>query len=80
MWRSPPTSTAKRGTGGRDKDAEIEAHKQAISRHRAHWARGETPPRYWDIGFPDTQEVAAMNAEAARMHERKRARVAEDAE
>ena len=77
-WRSPPTSPAKRGGDG--DIAAIEAHKQAISRHREHWPRAKTPPGYWNIGFPSTQEVAAMNAEAARMHERKRAMVAEEAE
>ena len=60
--------------------AAIEEHKNAISRHRQPWERAKTPPGYWNIGFPDTQEVAAMNAEAARMHERKRAMVAEEAE
>ena len=58
----------------------IEQHKQEISRHRQHWARAATPPGYWNIGFPDTQEVAEMNAEAQRMHERKRALVAVEAE
>ncbi len=51
-----------------------------ISRHREHWARAETPPGYWNIGFPDTQQVEEMNAEARRMHERKRALVAVEAQ
>ncbi len=25
------------------------------SRHRAAYAAPDTPPEYWDIGFPDTQ-------------------------
>lgn len=72
------------GDGGDDENeneiAAIEHHKNAISRHRQQWERAKTPPGYWNIGFPNTQEVAAMNAEAARMHERKRAMVAEEAE
>ncbi|KAF9023250.1 hypothetical protein BDZ89DRAFT_1192566 [Hymenopellis radicata] len=31
--------------------------KKGISRHRHQWAQGGTPPDYWNIGFPDTQEV-----------------------
>ncbi|KAI0753341.1 DNA repair protein endonuclease SAE2/CtIP C-terminus-domain-containing protein [Daedaleopsis nitida] len=90
-WRSPESSPSKRRKGKRTRDSfedddedkgeiEIEAHKNAISRHRQHWARAATPPGYWNIGFPDTQEVAQMNAEARRMHERKRALVAVEAE
>lgn len=90
MWRSPESSPSKKpvrisfGDGGDDENesttAAIEHHKNAISRHRQQWERAKTPPGYWNIGFPSTQEVAAMNAEAARMHERKRAMVAEEAE
>ncbi|RPD61556.1 hypothetical protein L226DRAFT_485405 [Lentinus tigrinus ALCF2SS1-7] len=85
-WRSPQSKDKKRKRdsfedGDDDRNAEaIEKHKQEISRHRQHWARGETPPGYWNIGFPDTQEVEAMNAEAQRMHERKQALVAQDAQ
>ena len=89
MWRSPESSPSKRpvrisfgdeNEGSSAVAAAIEEHKNAISRHRQQWERAKTPPGYWNIGFPDTQEVAAMNAEAARMHERKRAMVAEEAE
>ena len=88
MWRSPQSSpTKQQGKRPRDSfeeedenEAAIEQHKAVISRHREHWARAETPPGYWNIGFPDTQQVAEMNAEARRMHERKRARVAVEAE
>lgn len=85
MWRSPQSKSKKRPRDSLedevdDVDAEaVEEHKQAISRHRQQWARGETPPGYWNIGFPDSQEVEAMNAEAQRMHERKRAQVAQEA-
>ncbi|KAM5536816.1 hypothetical protein V8D89_009534 [Ganoderma adspersum] len=90
MWRSPESSPSKKpvrisfGDGGDDENENetvaIEHHKNAISRHRQQWERAKTPPGYWNIGFPSTQEVAAMNAEAARMHERKRAMVAEEVE
>ncbi|KAI0634359.1 DNA repair protein endonuclease SAE2/CtIP C-terminus-domain-containing protein [Trametes polyzona] len=85
LWRSPDSTPSKPPRGdsfGNDDGAAaaIEEHKQAISRHRQHWPRAKTPPGYWNIGFPDTQEVEAMNAEAARMHAEKRAMVAQEAE
>ncbi|KAF8623257.1 hypothetical protein AX17_007503 [Amanita inopinata Kibby_2008] len=51
---------------------QIEDHKKVISRHRHHWARANTPPGYWNIGFPDTQEVENINEKAKEMHKRKR--------
>ncbi|KAI0718600.1 DNA repair protein endonuclease SAE2/CtIP C-terminus-domain-containing protein [Cerioporus squamosus] len=86
MWRSPQSKGKKRPRDSFEDDeddadaAAIEEHKQTISRHRQHWARGMTPPGYWNIGFPDTQEVEELNAEAQRMHERKRAMVAQEAQ
>ncbi|KAK2463960.1 hypothetical protein APHAL10511_004011 [Amanita phalloides] len=50
---------------------QLEDHKKLISRHRHHWARGITPPGYWDIGFPDTQEAAKINKKAEEMHHKK---------
>ncbi|PFH49725.1 hypothetical protein AMATHDRAFT_4659 [Amanita thiersii Skay4041] len=50
---------------------EIEQHKKAISRHRHHWARGRTPPDYWNIGFPTTQEAVEINEKAEQMHRKK---------
>ncbi|OSD00532.1 hypothetical protein PYCCODRAFT_1453306 [Trametes coccinea BRFM310] len=87
MWRSPRTTPSKRrrvDSFDDDEDdvaaAAMEEHKQAISRHREHWPRAKTPPRYWEIEFPTTQQVEEMNAEAARMHEEKRAMIAREAE
>ncbi|KAJ3876971.1 hypothetical protein F5051DRAFT_461279 [Lentinula edodes] len=50
----------------------IAAHKQNISRHRAAWARGNTPPAYWDIGFPDTQRAEEINESAREMQRKKK--------
>ena len=36
------------------------------------WARANTPPGYWNIGFPDTQEVGDINERAQEMHRQKR--------
>ncbi|KAF8227220.1 hypothetical protein L208DRAFT_1433702 [Tricholoma matsutake] len=55
--------------------AAITSHKQAISRHRHQWERAHTPPGYWNIGFPDTQEAADINERAREMHRRKREEV-----
>ncbi|KAH7107454.1 DNA repair protein endonuclease SAE2/CtIP C-terminus-domain-containing protein [Auriculariales sp. MPI-PUGE-AT-0066] len=51
--------------------AAIAAHKNEISRHRHDWAATSTPPDYWHIGFPDTQQVADINRRAAVMHAQK---------
>ncbi|KAF8630322.1 hypothetical protein AX15_002995 [Amanita polypyramis BW_CC] len=56
-------------------DDHVENHKKAISRHRHHWARADTPPGYWDIGFPDTQEAANINEKAKEMHRKKQEEV-----
>jgi hypothetical protein len=55
-----------------ERQTAITLHKQAISRHRHHWERPRTPPGYWNIGFPDTQEAANINERAREMHRRKR--------
>jgi hypothetical protein len=62
-----------------ENEKEIEKHKQEISRHRHHWAPPSTPPKYWSIGFPDTQEVREINREAEEIIEAKRARVGAEA-
>ncbi|CDO70073.1 hypothetical protein BN946_scf184601.g26 [Trametes cinnabarina] len=86
VWRSPRSTPSKRRRVDSFEDdddevaaAAIEEHKQAISRHREHWPRAKTPPRYWNIEFPTTQQVEEMNAEAARMHEEKRQMIAREA-
>jgi hypothetical protein len=49
----------------------VAAHKQEVSRHRTEWETARTPPGYWDIGFPDTQKVADINARANEMRREK---------
>jgi hypothetical protein len=58
----------------------IASHKQAISRHRHRWTRGCTPPGYWDIGFPTTQQALEINEKAREMHRAKRQVVEAEAE
>jgi hypothetical protein len=69
LWRSPSPKAAENPEAQRKK--EIAAHKQQISRHRHHWSPPRTPPGYWNIGFPDTQEVARINKRAGEMHRQK---------
>ena len=64
--------------GEYDAQADVAAHKKQISRHRHRWEAPQTPPGYWDIAFPDTQEVAEINRRADAMHAQKRAREAEE--
>ena len=77
--RERPESDADEDEDADAEAAHIAAHKQRISRHRQQWERPKTPPGYWEIAFPDTQEVAAINERAREMHEQKRARVEEEA-
>ncbi|KAJ7772658.1 hypothetical protein DFH07DRAFT_953118 [Mycena maculata] len=88
LWRTPPSSPnggrpcLRNGTGtgsARKESAEITSHKQAISRHRHQWARAKTPPAYWSIGFPSTQEAADINEQAREMHRQKEMHVQEEA-
>ncbi|KZT04876.1 uncharacterized protein LAESUDRAFT_727450 [Laetiporus sulphureus 93-53] len=93
LWRSPspskrkhehgPSTSSARTVLAPDSDDErqqaIEEHKREISRHRQRWERPLTPPGYWEIGFPDTQEAAEINARAREMHEQKRARIEAEA-
>ena len=75
LWRTPTKRKAPYNLHASDNNKEntdeVEEHKQLISRHRHHWHRPKTPPGYWDIGFPDTQEVLDINRRAAEMHKRK---------
>ncbi|OBZ76376.1 hypothetical protein A0H81_03416 [Grifola frondosa] len=91
LWRSPestPSKPSRASVRGKQqganfdgdlaessRQAAIAQHKGAISRHRQQWTRASTPPGYWDIGFPDTQQVSDINESAREMHERKRAMV-----
>ena len=62
-----------------ENDKEIERRRQEISKHRHNWAPPSTPPKYWSIGFPDTQEVREINREAEEMIEAKKAHVEAEA-
>jgi len=57
----------------------IMQHKKDISKHRHNWERASTPPGYWNIGFPSTQEASDINQQANEMHRRKMELVEQEA-
>jgi hypothetical protein len=59
-----------------EQEQDIASHKHAISRHRHQWERAPTPPGYWNIGFPSTQEALEINKKAKEMHREKMMKVA----
>ncbi|KAJ6476047.1 DNA repair protein endonuclease SAE2/CtIP C-terminus-domain-containing protein [Mycena vitilis] len=84
LWRTPPGTPhgpkpCFQSASARKDNADITSHKQSISRHRHHWARPKTPPSYWSIGFPNTQEVVSINEKAREMHKQKQKIVEEEA-
>lgn len=50
-----------------DDEDELVEHRNRVSRHRETWQRPATPPDFWKIGFPSTQDVEAVNAKADEM-------------
>ncbi|KAG8738491.1 hypothetical protein FRC10_006804 [Ceratobasidium sp. 414] len=92
LWRSPPPegnqpskphtckhhhAAAETSANVAEKDAA--ARKQTISRHRHNWAPASTPPGYWNIGFPDTQQVEDINRRAVELHQEKRNAIEQEA-
>ncbi|KAE8212578.1 hypothetical protein CF327_g3791 [Tilletia walkeri] len=55
-----------------------QAHRQAISRHRNTAPPSLTPPGYWNIAFPSTQQVREMNEETEVRRQAQQARLAQD--
>ena len=75
-----------------DGRADLKEHQNQVSRHREtvsarealgadeQWVRPPTPPGYWEIGFPNTQDVELQNDEADRMVAEKEVRIRQEAE
>ncbi|KAJ7239030.1 DNA repair protein endonuclease SAE2/CtIP C-terminus-domain-containing protein, partial [Mycena haematopus] len=81
LWRSPKKSSSeKKPCRNGEREGAIHSHKQAISRHRHNWAQGSTPPGYWNIAFPSTQEAQLINEKAAEMQQQKMRMVQREAE
>ncbi|ORY33395.1 DNA repair protein endonuclease SAE2/CtIP C-terminus-domain-containing protein [Naematelia encephala] len=61
------------------KEDELQEHQNQVSRHRDTWQKPPTPPGYWHIGFPTTQDVVEQNRKADEMIAEKEAQVKKDA-
>jgi hypothetical protein len=56
-------------------DGRIKIHRHAVSRHRAEWTAPASPPGYWQMGFPNTQQIADFNRQGEEMAREKRERI-----
>ncbi|KAJ8453956.1 hypothetical protein ONZ45_g19496 [Pleurotus djamor] len=81
LWRSPDSTPVKQRPSASPQTSKIsvDRHKQNISRHRQQWVRGRTPPGYWNIGFPSTQEADEINLKAEEMHRLKQEQIEAEA-
>ncbi|KAG8948303.1 hypothetical protein FRC04_009941 [Tulasnella sp. 424] len=64
---------------GRHDVEDAQQHRQNISRHRHNWVAQSTPPDYWDIGFPTTQQIVSINQRAEENYAAKRAHIVREA-
>ncbi|KAG9051108.1 hypothetical protein FS837_011953 [Tulasnella sp. UAMH 9824] len=75
----PMRSPTKRKRMDQQDTEQAQQHRQNISRHRQNWARQTTPPDYWDIGFPTTQQIVSINQRAEENYAAKRAHIVQEA-
>ncbi|KAL5495299.1 hypothetical protein ACEPAI_762 [Sanghuangporus weigelae] len=78
-WLSTSKEVMVSGSENHLQDKVASSHKKRISRHRFQWSPAKTPPDYWNIGFPTTQEAVEINRRAAEIHADKRRRVEKEA-
>ncbi|KAK6909370.1 hypothetical protein I203_103387 [Kwoniella mangroviensis CBS 8507] len=57
----------------------VREHQNMVSRHRETWVKPPTPPGYWKIGFPSTQDVRDQNEQADKMIKEKEVRIKKEA-
>ncbi|WVQ66943.1 uncharacterized protein L199_005134 [Kwoniella botswanensis] len=57
----------------------VREHQNMVSRHRETWMKPPTPPGYWKIGFPSTQDVREQNEQADKMMKEKEERIRREA-
>ncbi|KZS99339.1 hypothetical protein SISNIDRAFT_448241 [Sistotremastrum niveocremeum HHB9708] len=69
-WKSPGKQTISSGYQKSERRLVGNGGQRGsyISREQT---RAVTPPQFWNIGFPDTQQVKAINEQAAQMHAEK---------
>ncbi|KIO22720.1 hypothetical protein M407DRAFT_78890, partial [Tulasnella calospora MUT 4182] len=75
----PTLSPTKRKRTDQRGGEQVQQHRQNISRHRQNWVRQSTPPDYWDIGFPTTQQIVSINQRAEENYAAKRAHIIQEA-
>ncbi|KAG8934425.1 hypothetical protein FRC01_003099 [Tulasnella sp. 417] len=75
----PTLSPTKRKRTDQHPAEQVQQHRQNISRHRQNWVRQTTPPDYWDIGFPTTQQIVSINQRAEENYAAKRAHIEQEA-
>ncbi|WVF72953.1 hypothetical protein IAT40_007771 [Kwoniella sp. CBS 6097] len=71
VWRDEPVSA---DAESKVEDA-VREHQNIVSRHRETWTKPPTPPGYWKIGFPSTQDVQEQNEKADQMMAEKEAKL-----
>ncbi|WVR00144.1 hypothetical protein IAU59_007286 [Kwoniella sp. CBS 9459] len=72
VWRDEPVSADE---GDRRAEDAVREHQNRVSRHRETWTKPPTPPGYWKIGFPSTQDVLEQNEKADQMIAEKEAKL-----
>ncbi|WWD19677.1 hypothetical protein CI109_104139 [Kwoniella shandongensis] len=71
MWKDPDVVEEREVDGAEG----VREHQNKVSRHRETWTKPRTPPGYWKIGFPNTQDVAEQNQVADKMMREKEERM-----
>lgn len=61
------------------RDAAIQKYLDRNSRHRQQFESAQTPPEYWQMGFPDSQKVEKIRQEAEAQNEEKRKKLEAEA-
>jgi len=70
-WRTPKKHKPFPLFADEENWSAVDAHRQQISRHRVHWKGPQTPPKYWSIGFPSTQDAISINEQAEKLYREK---------
>ncbi|KAK7689198.1 hypothetical protein QCA50_007889 [Cerrena zonata] len=61
LWRTPRKKTRK-------ESETIQQYMPTISNHQIAEEMPQTPPGYWNIGFPDTQEIELINRQGQQLY------------
>lgn len=64
LWRTP-----KKNQKVKERES-IYQYMPNIAHHQIQPELPQTPPGYWNIGFPDTQEIELINRQAQSLHKK----------